>query len=69
MLKCENGCRYQHSYLLAVTYCLECRSYSKLGFSESYVSAYKTVHRTIILHISLYGSGCCLLIRGIFIHE
>ena len=69
MLKGKNGGRNKNSHLLAVGNCLERSPDSHFRLSESYISAHKPVHRTIILHIPLYGIYGLLLVRSVLIHE
>ena len=42
---------------------------SNLSLSKSYITAYKSIHRTSILHIPLDCLYSLFLIRSIFIHE
>ena len=69
MLQSKNSSRNKHGHLLAVGDCLECRTYRHFSLTEAYVSADKSVHRTIILHIPLDGLDRLFLIRCILIHK
>ena len=69
MLERKNGSRNEYGNLLVVANRLECSPDCNFGFSESYVSAYQPIHRTVVFHILLYCPGCSLLIRRIFKHK
>ena len=69
MLQCKNGSRHEHGHLLAVSHSLECSTDRNLGLTESHVTADKSVHWTIVLHIPLDSLYCLLLIGSILVHE
>ena len=69
VLQGENGGRHKDSHLLAVCNGLECGTDSNFSLTESHISADKSVHRTIVLHVPLDSLYSLLLIRGILIHE
>ena len=69
MLERKDGRRHKHHHLLAVRHSFECSSDSNLGLSEAHVAADKSVHRTIVLHISLDSVHSLLLIRSVLVHK
>ena len=69
MLQGKNCGRHKDCNLLAVGYSLECSPYSNLCLSETYIAAYKPVHRAVILHVMLHSFHSLLLVGSILVHE
>ena len=69
MLESKDRSRYEHRHLLAVRNSLESSTDSHLCLAKAHITADKPVHRTIVLHIPLYGIDRLFLIRSILIHE
>ena len=69
MLESKDGCRHEHRHLLAVGNSLERSADSHLSLTKAHITADKSVHRTIILHIPLDSMNSLLLIWSILIHE
>ncbi|MCY1539058.1 hypothetical protein D9M68_746270 [compost metagenome] len=61
--------RNQYGHLLAIRYCLECRTNSYFCFSETYITTNQAVHRIRRFHIALYICRSFGLIWCIFIEE
>ena len=69
MLVGEHRCRHEHGSLFIIGCRLECRTYSHFRFSESYITAYQSVHGTVTLHIGLHCLGRGKLVGGILVDK
>ena len=69
MLKRKYGGRNEDSHLLAVADSLESGSDSDFRLSEAHITADKTVHGAIVLHISLDSLCSKFLVRSILEHK
>src|SRR5690554_1649069 len=69
MLHGQYGGGHQYRHLLAVGDRFEGGADGHLGFSESHVAAYQSVHGRFGLHVFFYGLGGCALIGGVFENE
>ena len=69
VLQREDRCGHQDCHLLAVGYCLKCRTHSHFGLAEANVATHQSVHRAGRFHIPLDGLDRLLLVGRIFVFE
>src|SRR5574344_1295350 len=69
MLVGQYGGRHHHCHLLAVCGGLECGSDCHFCLAKSHISAYQSIHRTLLLHVSLHVLGSLQLVGCVFIDK
>ena len=69
MLVGEHRGRHHYCHLLGVARRLEGCTDGDFCFSESDIAAYKTVHRTLTLHVCFHVVGSFQLVWGVFVKE
>ena len=69
MLKGQYRCGHHDGHLLRVAGGFEGGADGNLGFSESYIAAYESVHGTFLLHVGLHLVGGFQLVGRVFVEE